>query len=822
MYKTLICVLILWCSFLCAETNLLVIDNFESKQNQNLLGGICGGWERMHGSKEYCNSGFADDNVFGKKSSVLKLEFKLTSIGFNGYFTKLNNLDLRPYEKLELSIRADEEISFIKLEVKNSINEVGYYYLVNITTGYQKVSIPLKSFRNITDFSKIKELTFVFEGRLLGDFAGSVFVDDLVVSSSEKEFEKRMAVILKEKEKRMAELRKIAELPDDEFLDLISRNCFNYFISNADGITCFVKDRTGLYVPSSIAATGFGLAAICIGDSRNWISHEDAVKRVNRILTSLRDKASNENGFFYHFIDLKTGERAWDSEVSSIDTALLLEGVILVREYFKENDIKKLCDDIYLEVNWKWMLDKNKKTLYMGWTPEDKFRKSILWDMFGEGMVMYILGLGSPRYPLPKKSWDAFNRPVKNYKGNAYIYCDSESLFTYQYSQGFIDFRNKHDGYADYWQNSLSAIKSSIEFCIEHSDKYRTYREGYWGISASDGPSGYKNYGATIFTNDGTVAPYAICASVAFVPEIVIPTLRKLILEYGNNVWDDNYGFVSAFNLDKNWFSTDHIGIDLGITLLMIENYRNGFVWKYFMKNKYINSGMKKARFKSGSKELDVAFLKQKFGGEKIATIVQKQCVAEKIGSSEEIKNIKKRFEKFDIPQDLEFGSIEGEKDLSSEFVFYWDDEYLYSVVKVVDDRIVANQPPAELYRDDCIELFLNPNSDILIWGDKKNYQIGFAPNSSENKPAVYTFFQKIIPDEKDIKIISLDTTVNGYEMTSAISWKFLNLIPEKGKSFGISVAVHDVDGSGGQDKKINWCFKNTAEGIKLGRVVLK
>ncbi|MFH0948649.1 MAG: glucoamylase family protein [Elusimicrobiota bacterium] len=802
--------------------NILVIDDFESQHNTNLVGGLAGSWEKDPNNKnEYCRAEFVEDIVDSKRSAVLKLEFKVGPQGYNGYYTKLNGADLRAYKKLEFYLKSSSPPpSTIKLELKNHLDQVGNYLLTDIATSWKKISIPIEKFEGITDFSKITEFTIVFESWQPGNVLGEIYLDDIYFSSPEEEYWILIKKAQQDSERRKSQLQNIVQLPDEEFLELISKKSFEYFLNETSRITGFVKDRSTLYSPSSIAATGFGLAAICIGDSRGWLSHQDAYQRVTKVLESLKYKAEKEHGFFYHFVDMHTGKRVWNSEISSIDTALLLAGIIITREYFQQEYIKKLCDEIHFNVDWPWLMEPKTKLLYMGWNPENGFKEFILWDMFGEEMVMYILGLGSPSHPLPEKSWDVFNRPVKNYKDRAYIYCDSESLFTYQYSHGFIDFRNKHDKYADYRQNSLNATKSNISFCEEHRDKYRTYREEYWGISASDGPSGYKNYGATVFTHDGTVAPYSICGSIPFIPKFAISTLRKLLSEYGDKVWDDRYGFVSAFNIDKEWFSTEHIGIDLGITLLMIENYRSGFVWKNFMKNSCVQKGLSSAGFKPGKKKLNVAYLIKKFR-KKLEFVKEKMYNAKEVKSIDEISKIKESgFATFVLPDDVEYGSIGDANDLNAKFAFLWDKKYLYFVVEVIDDKILANEKVNEIYKSDGVELFLSPGSDNLIWGNKKNFQIGIAPDCIEKRPVSYAFFQDIEPT--DIKVLSVNKGTTGYKIVSALKWSFLNFTPQKGKFIGMSVAVHDKDGYDKPDKKINWSFRNATAGIKLGRLVLK
>lgn len=799
----------------------LYIDDFESRSSINKVGGTSGIWEKSQDDKnEWCSSKYVITVRDNKKTTVISLNYKVGSQDYNGYYSRLNGIDLRAYDSLEFYVRGGEKYpSTFKLELKNQFKETGQYYVKNIAGDkWMKLSIPLKDFNGINDFSVMEELTVVFEGSALGDSEGTLLIDDIAFKSPLDRYLETTKAIRNTTYRNIRELKDIVRLGEDEFLELISRKLFSYFLNEASAETGFIKDRSIPKVPSSIAATGFGLAAFCIADSRQWIAHEQAYDRVKKILTSVRDKAAKEHGFLYHFIDMDTGQRAWSSELSTIDTALLLAGVITVEEYFQEENIKNLCRSIYKEVDWKWMMGPRTKALYMGWTPESGFKDFALWDMFAEEMIMYILGMGASANSLPEESWHSFRRPVKKYGDYTYIYCDSESLFTYLYSHAFIDFRGRYDRYADYWRNSTLAIKSGIEFVKDNKGFYRTYREGFWGISASDGPDGYMNYGALkrFKAHDGTVAPYAVCGAMPFVPKKAIQTMRKLISKYGNKVWDDDYGFVSAFNLDRNWFSMEHIGIDVGISLLMIENYRSGFIWKHFMENENVKRGMEKAGFKQGTKKTVTGSVKGIVKGDIVSG--QKKYRAGKISTLDELEKIS--YVKFNDPADIEYGAIENADDLSAEFAFAWDDEFLYLNVDVVDDTVIAGRDKKELYKDDCIELYLSPGSDILRWGNKKNFQIGFAPGSLEKKPVKYSFFQNEEP--ADAVSLKVKDKSGGYAIRVAIRWQYLNMRPEKGKYLGMSVAVHDVDKTGTSGKKFNWSFVNTPRGIILGRLILE
>ena len=496
----------------------------------------------------------------------------------------------------------------------------------------------------------------------------------------------------------------------------------------------------------------------------------------------------------------------------------LAGGVITAKEFFEEEEIRELSDEIIRMVNWRFMMDRETKALYMGWKPERGFEGFILWDVFSEQMIAYILGLGTPVYQhrLPEESWHSFRRPLKAFKGYTFIHCLGGSLFVYQFSHAFIDFRNIHDKYANYWENSIIATKANIAFCKAHRDDYLAYYKGFWGLSAGDGPDGYRAHGATAFTHDGTITPYAIAASVPFVPEIAISTLRKLLsFEYGYRIWDDRYGFVSAFNLDRNWFSTEHIGIDLGVMLLMIENYRSEFVWRYFMKNESVQRGLRRAGFSEGPGRLNVEKLKAL--EKERAPVEIKEYIARRVESICEIRE--DDFKKIDVLDSLEFGRIDGPSDLEVKFAFLWNEKYLYFIVDVKDDTILARESKETLYKGDCVELYFTLESNILLWGARENFQIGFAPDSLENKPVMFSFFQKV--DPSDSIDLTVDKREDGYRMEISIDWDFLGFRPEAGSSLGMSVAVHDLD-SPANYAKLNWKFRDTPLGIKLGNLILQ
>lgn len=385
-----------------------------------------------------------------------------------------------------------------------------------------------------------------------------------------------------------AQIDTLLALDDDTLIEAVARETFDYFWNEANPQTGLVKDRSTPASPSSIAATGFGLAAIPVGVERGWITRDEGYDRALLTLETFHNGGvQGEHGFFYHFVDPATGERVWESELSSIDTALLAAGALVAGQYFAGTEAQTLADQLYANVEWDWMSGRNDM-VSMGWTPENGFLNAT-WDHFDESMLLYTLAIGSPSHPIAPSTWDTWDRPLSISGG--YIYLPGEPLFVYQYPQAFLNLRNLQDAYANYWNNTARACQRQYDFAAENSDYFTTYRDGVWGISASDGPSGYRAYGASEVNHDGTIAPYASVACLPFTPEIALEGLRAMLQNYGSRVWRE-YGLVSAINENENWYSRDHIGIDQGDILLMIANAQDGLVWDLFMANPHIQSAL--------------------------------------------------------------------------------------------------------------------------------------------------------------------------------------------------------------------------------------
>ena len=386
---------------------------------------------------------------------------------------------------------------------------------------------------------------------------------------------------------------------DDQFLNDVEAASFLFFWEQGNPKTGMVKDRSNVHTDnqggaSSIAATGFGLTALCIGSQRGFISRDDALERVFVTLRFLWKKLPNHRGFFYHFANPETGERMFDSEVSSVDTTILLCGVLTCREHFRHPGVTELANLIFRRVDWTW-ISEDTSLLTHGWTPEVGFLPS-RWDYYSELMMMYLLGMGSSAYPLKEGTWNAWKRLTFEYDGLRYI-GSFAPLFVHQFSQAWFDFRGKRDKFADYFQNSVIATEVHRRFCIELGKQFPDYSDDLWGITASDSQHGYVAWGGppSMGPIDGTVVPSAAGGSLPFQPAATIRVLKTIRTRYPS-AWS-KYGFANAFNPLNNWYDPDVIGIDTGIVLLMAENLRTGFVWETFMKTPEAQRGMERAGF---------------------------------------------------------------------------------------------------------------------------------------------------------------------------------------------------------------------------------
>ncbi|CAN5216571.1 glucoamylase family protein [soil metagenome] len=392
---------------------------------------------------------------------------------------------------------------------------------------------------------------------------------------------------------------------DESFLEDLSRRSFRYFLEQTHPDTGLTLDRAradgsihneNQRHTASIAATGFGLTALCIAAERGWITSEAARARVRTTLRFFAGRAPHERGWFYHWMDWRNGERRWQSELSSIDTALLLNGMLTARGYFRhDREIVRLATVIYERIDFRWILNGHPTLLSHGWYPDRGFIKH-RWDTYSEQLSLLLLAIGSPAHPITPGAWRAWERKRITYANFTYMHAHPP-LFIHQYSHAWVDFRDRRENwypFTDYFENSVKATHAHKAFCLDLSDEFPGYTENVWGITASDSAKGYVAWGGPPRHPriDGTVVPCAAGGSLMFTPDIALPALRTMRERYGERIYG-RYGFTDAFNPNTGWVNPDVIGIDIGITLLSAENLRTGNVWRWFMRNEEIPRAMR-------------------------------------------------------------------------------------------------------------------------------------------------------------------------------------------------------------------------------------
>ncbi|MBN2068029.1 MAG: hypothetical protein JW739_00155 [Opitutales bacterium] len=441
----------------------------------------------------------------------------------------------------------------------------------------------------------------------------------------------------------------LAEPAKDEkaMLDTIEKCTFNWFWDSTNPDNGLVPDRTPERPFSSVAAVGFGLTAVPIGIERGYVSRKEGVERVLTTLRFLKNlpqgvdpvEDAGYKGFYYHFLHMDSGKRYQQVELSTIDTALCMMGVLFCQSYFEgtsagEREIRSLAEELYTRVQWSWAVQRDA-LISMGWKPEQGFLDAD-YKGYDEAMFLYILALGSPTYPVAEAAWSDFlktNRWERFYGQDHIVFAP---LFGHQYAQSWIDFRGIQDAYVkelgiDYFENSRRAAYAQQAYAIDNPMQWKEYGPTVWGLTACDGPEDdshefngelrrfytYRARGADAdyICDDGTIAPTAAVACLPFAPEIVLPAIEYMLNRFGRYAFNQ-YGFVDAFNPSYQfagatpqkgevipglgWFDSDQLGIDQGPILLMLENYRSGFVWDVFKRNPHIQRGLRRAGFTGG------------------------------------------------------------------------------------------------------------------------------------------------------------------------------------------------------------------------------
>jgi hypothetical protein len=434
---------------------------------------------------------------------------------------------------------------------------------------------------------------------------------------------------------------KPTKLTLEQELDQLQREAFDYFLQEANPANGLILDKTAENWPASIAATGMALAAYPVGVERGYMSRALAVERT---LTTLRffstsqqgpePDATGYKGFYYHFLDMKTGRRVWQCELSTVDSAFLVAGMLVAGRYFdaknaQEEEIRNLSDTLYCRMDWQWVRN-NTHVISMGWKPEQGFLP-YYWNGYDEALLLYIMALGSPTFPLPADSFSAWTQSYEWKTIYGYDYLYTGALFTHQFSHLWIDFRKIQDAYmreknSDYFENSRRATYAQQQYAIHNPLDFVGYNKHCWGITASDGPGPiilqingverrFYDYIARSIPygpDDGTIAPWAAITSLPFADEIVLPVIEyytyNLKLTEGRCKEGRCYGFTGTFNQTFHvktnccgyWISPWHYGINQGPTVLMTENYRTGLLWELMKGCKYIVNGLKRAGFSGG------------------------------------------------------------------------------------------------------------------------------------------------------------------------------------------------------------------------------
>jgi len=420
---------------------------------------------------------------------------------------------------------------------------------------------------------------------------------------------------------------------NEQALDQLQRAAFGYFLQAVNPANGLIADTSRENSPASIGVVGFALSAYPVAVERGWMQRADAVQRSLATLRFFHDsdqsgspEATGYKGFYYHFLDMRTGARVWLSELSTIDSALLIAGALTAGRYFtantsEETELRKLVETLYLRVDWRWSQGKGA-TISQGWKPECGFLH-YGWDGYNESIVLYVLALGSPTHPLKDDCYEAWTATYQweNLYGYDFLYAGP--LFIHQFSHAWIDFRGIQDRFmrekrCDYFENSRRATEVQREYARRNPHGFAGYDENCWGLTACDGPSnqlpelanerrrlfGYAARGVPYGPDDGTIGGWAALASLPFAPEIALCAAGKMLQRYPEMLYAQQY--TSSFNptlagADRRaWVSAGHFGLDQGIVVMMIENHRSQLIWRLMRECPYIGAGLRRAGFRGG------------------------------------------------------------------------------------------------------------------------------------------------------------------------------------------------------------------------------
>ncbi|HEY8683279.1 MAG TPA: glucoamylase family protein [Rhodanobacter sp.] len=428
-------------------------------------------------------------------------------------------------------------------------------------------------------------------------------------------------------------MNQLSTLTDEALLDRLQHAAFGYFLQTVNPLNGLVADTSRANSPVSIAVVGFALSAYPVAVERGWIARADALRLSLAALRFFRDsdqsggaQATGYQGFYYHFLDIHSGARVWQSELSMIDTALLIAGVLTASMYFsadtpEETELRELADFLYRRIDWCWAQDGGA-TIKQGWKPESGFLH-YGWEGYSEAIVLYVLAMGSPTHPVKGDCYAAWTTTYQweNLYDRDYLYAGP--LFVHQFSHAWIDLRGIRDSFmrekgSDYFENSRNAVLIQRRYTQLNPYEFAGYDENCWGLSACDGPTderpdvyneerrlfGYAARGLPYGPDDGTLSASAVLGSLPFAPELVLEALRNMLMRYPQMLTDDR--LASSFNAtvgascEQPWVSAGHYGLDQGIVCMMIENHRSQFIWQLTSACRYISDGLQCAGFEGG------------------------------------------------------------------------------------------------------------------------------------------------------------------------------------------------------------------------------
>ena len=561
----------------------------------NCSGSVCSGDNLLSVS-------FDEVIPYGDNGASLKLDYNVEQANslasyYEGLFDGDVFYDLSSFDEFSFWVKGegntiDSGTRFYVRFADKSWN-MAYVEVVGVSDKWEQKIVDTGSLGAL-DWTQMREITIIFEhdrdgsGRVAYPLSGTLYFDSVAFADEDVEV-----------------------ISDDQFLDLLEKRAFRYFWEYADPTTGLIRDRATNSEAASIAAVGFGLTAICVAEERGWITYDEAYTRVLSTLNSFYDDPSDPDdfvvsgthGLFWHFVNIHDGTpMQWDG-ISTIDSALLMAGVLHCRQHFSGTEVMTLATKIYEAAEWDWFYNDGNGLMYMKWTPENGLELS--WGGYNEAMILYLLAIGSPTHSIPATSWISWAGSYKwgAYYGYPVLTCPA--LFTHQYSHCWVDFRGKRDDYANYFRNSRYATLANRAYS---KDVWYPDPVDLWGIMSCDGPvegtcseqvyRGNIGYPPDTGYNDGTIAPTAAGGSIVFAPDYSISALRYMYEHYHQKLWG-LYGLKDSLNVacEPDWFDNDHIGIDVGATLIMIENYRSNLIWDTFMQNQEITEAMEAVGF---------------------------------------------------------------------------------------------------------------------------------------------------------------------------------------------------------------------------------